>query len=351
MLENADEKVEMKSRSSKERIMKEVIVRGLLVLAIVLVSGELSFAQTATFYDDSFSWDRPVLFHAKIGERSDYEYIKLKNNSSYKIKISIHTHSDLHFVHFVDDAEESGHEITVSLGPNSSYKLKCFVHLTSGSSKVYNDELGLDVSYYNSTGRRVKDDYFEMGFTAYLYKYRSSSSSFTRPSGYDAIKVRNLPARWNIRDLPLKVYSNHRFYGFRDYDDVLQKAINTWNVAGRSIGLNVDFFKLTTSSRSAKIHIDWSGKNVPAGAAGVARPSSMSVGMRPLKYYPNLGSAGETLCQELCHLLGVEHSSYRNDIMNGTAHGHWHNLSEIAITSRDRQMLGWLYSLKRYHAF
>lgn len=337
--------------SCKERNMKEVIVRCVLVSIVVLASFELGFSQTVTFYDDGFNSDRPVLIHAKIGKRSSNEYITLKNKSSNKIKVKIHTHSDLHFVHFIDDYDDSGHEITITLGVNSSYRLKCFVHLTSGNSKVYNDELGLDVSFYNRAGRRVKDEYFEIGFAAYLYKYGSSSMKFTRPSGYDAIMRGNLPARWKISDLPLKVYSNHRSYGFTNYDNVLQKAINTWNVAGRSVGLNVDFFKLTSSYGAATIHIDWSGRLVPPGAMGVAQPSSMRVGMLPLKNYQNLGAAGETLCQELCHLLGVLHSSYPNDMMNGTAHGHWHNLSEIALTSRDRQMLGWLYSRRRFHAF
>lgn len=180
----------------------------------------------------------------------------------------------------------------------------------------------------------------------------NTPTSFTRPVGYDYISVNGLPARWSISDLPLTIYSNHFQYGFSaGYNDVLEKAVNMWNAAGKSIGLNVNFFEVTNSPSNAEIQMDWSGRYVPNGALGVAYPQRNIIGMLPLNRYDNLSAAGETLCQELCHLLGVEHSDVQHDIMNGTAHGHWHDLSQIQITERDRQMLGWLYTRTNYYRF
>jgi hypothetical protein len=329
-------------------------MRKIALLILVVAGCDLGFCQTVTFNADTYNSDKPLSIHGTIGQRSAYSYLSFINKSAYKVKIAIHTHSDFDFVHFVDDKGNTGHKITITLKPYGSYKLKSYAYMPSGTPQVYNDELGMDVLYYNTLGQSVKKAYFEVGFTAYLYE-GNSTTYFTRPTGYNAIMVGNLPARWNISDLPLSIYSNHSSYGYSNYDAVLQKAINVWNAAGKSIGLNVNFFSLTSNYSTADIKMDWSGKVIRESgmrnALGIAVPGRNIVGMWPLKYYSGLGQAGEVLCQELCHLLGLEHSSYRYDIMNGTARGHWHNLSKIQITERDRQMLGWLYTLDKYYAF
>lgn len=84
---------------------------------------------------------------------------------------------------------------------------------------------------------------------------------------------------------------------------------------------------------------------------GTAYPSDGLVGMWPLAHYRGPGLAGETLLQELCHMLGVAHSMVWADIMFEGMHSYNLDLSKLSVTARDRQMLGWLYSQTRYVSF
>lgn len=195
----------------------------------------------------------------------------------------------------------------------------------------------------------------------------SSSSTFYKPSGYSFIGYgyqevnSGSPMRWNKSDFPLVIYSNHASNGYAsDYGKLIQKALDMWNVTGNSIGINTTIFRMTNNRNSADIQMDWSGsvlRNAQLSSAlGVAIPGENRVGMWSLRTYKSkfkmsLGDVGEVLVQELGHLLGPVHSEVRNDIMNGTAHGDFHELSEIKITDRDRQMLGWIYSQNRYSKF
>ena len=333
--------------------LTNIKMKSLIAIIISLIVSHSSFSQTVTFDNNKIYWDDiPLIIYGSIGKKSQYQHLNFVNNTANTVYIWVHTHSDLDFVRFLYDDGNSGSKIKVTLSPYGGYTMMSYVYLRRGNSKIYNDELGLDVSY-NINNRSTGSAYFELDITAYLYKdHRTPSVIYNRPTGYHYIEVNGLPARWNKTDLPLTIYSNHTSFGFAsNYNKVLQKAVNLWNAAGKSIGLKVDFFETANSSWGADIQMDWSGRNVPRGALGVAYPGRNIVGMLPLNYYSGLGQTGEVLCQELCHLLGVEHSDERYDIMNGTAHGHWHDLSEIEITERDRQMLGWLYSLSRFYKF
>ena len=191
---------------------------------------------------------------------------------------------------------------------------------------------------YNSHGHE-----FEGGATKTL--------NTLKPSGYhiwrtDAGQLRRI----DIDNFPLTVFSNHSLFIKSDiFDKAIRRSINVWNEAGRSIGIN-NIFELTSSPYNADFTIDWSGKDLSPNALGIARmtggnPSYIGgiVMKKPATY--NLGQTCEVLCQELGHLLGLEHSDNQNDIMHQSAHKHWHdNLSEVALTDRDRQMLKWLYS-------
>lgn len=324
--------------------MKKVIFS-----AIFFVNAVLSIAQSVTFNTNRYYYDnKPLLMSGNFGEWTNRQYVRFYNQSPYSITIVAHIHHHLTFIYFVDDDNKADHEININIPAGSSYTLNVIAKLSSGDPIVYNDKLGFDVRYQNNATA-----YFELDASAYFYDNSdNTSTSFTRPVGYNYISVNGLPARWSISDLPLTIYSNHTQYGFSsDYNDVLEKAVNMWNAAGKSVGLNVNFFEVINSSSNADIQMDWSGMYVPNGALGVAYPQRNIVGMLPLHRYDHLGAAGETLCQELCHLLGVEHSNVKYDIMNGTAHGHWHDLSQIQMTERDRQMLGWLYTRTNYYRF
>lgn len=310
----------------------------------------------AIFTNNSATWDgKPLTLAGKVGYNTQTRHLSLSNRSRYQAKIHIHTHSDLDFVYFADDHGNQGNQLSVNLPPGSTYKVRVFGYLKSGGENVYNDDLGLDVEYLDQYGRRLMSNYWEYPVSVYFRSSGSGGNSgggFSKPEHYDVITINGLPARWHISDLPLKLYSNHRQYGYSTgYEKVLRRTILVWNNVAESIGLSQGFFELTSSSSNADIQIDWSGQHVERGAMGVAYYTQGLVAMLPMRYYQNEGAAAETLLQELCHMLGPEHSGYSNDIMYGTVHGHSHDLSEVTVTDRDRQMLGWLYSLRNYYPF
>jgi hypothetical protein len=310
----------------------------------------------AIFTNNSATWDgKPLTLAGKVGYNTQTRHLSLSNRSRYQAKIHIHTHSDLDFVYFADDHGNQGNQLSVNLPSGSTYKVRVFGYLKSGGENVYNDDLGLDVEYLDQYGRRLMSNYWEYPVSVYFRSSGSGGNSgggFSKPEHYDVITINGLPARWHISDLPLKLYSNHRQYGYSTgYEKVLRRTILVWNNVAESIGLSQGFFELTSSSSNADIQIDWSGQHVERGAMGVAYYTQGLVAMLPMRYYQNEGAAAETLLQELCHMLGPEHSGYSNDIMFGTVHGHSHDLSEVTVTDRDRQMLGWLYSLRNYYPF
>ncbi|MBX9852486.1 MAG: matrixin family metalloprotease [Cytophagaceae bacterium] len=157
--------------------------------------------------------------------------------------------------------------------------------------------------------------------------------------------------------MPIKVYSNHlEMEVDNSWTEVIKKAINTWNNAGASVGLMNNFFEYTDNASEAGLLFDWSGEGLPANALGVARLTNSNptyiagIIMRP-PGSEDFARTAEVLIQEMGHILGIEHSGYPDDIMNGTAHGHIHeDLDQVEITQRDRQMLRWLYSRENYIA-
>lgn len=332
-------------------------MKALLFIFVLFVPLGPVFAQKIAFYSsDSATWDGKTLsIVGSVGTATSYRYLTLTNNSAYRMQVKVHTHSDWDFIVFTDDQGNTGNKITITLSPNGTYRLRVYGYRASGMNGSYNDELGLDVALLYNNGRTQSSGYFEYPVSAYFKSAKASGSSttgFTKPANYDYIEIDGRPARWNISDLPLKVYSNHGRFGYTaDYDKVVRRALLVWNGVAESIGLSSGFFTLVSSSSQADINMDWSGRYVPRGAMGVAIPDQKIVGMLPLSHYNNESQAAEVLLQEMCHLLGVEHSGVRDDIMYGTVHSHGHELSEVRVTDRDRQMLGWLYSLTRYYSF
>ncbi len=331
-------------------------MKSMAIFFLLLVTGLSVTAQSVTFNADRYHYDnQTLLLEGDFGEWTNSEYVAFINQSGGTVSIRAHIHHHLTFIYFVDSENHADHDISINIPAGGQYTLRVIAKLSSGSPVVYNDQLGFDLTYQNGgTG------YFELKASAYFHSKNSggNTASFSKPSGYGYIgygykeESSGKPMRWDKSDFPLIVYSNHTHFGYSmEYSAVVQKAMNVWNSAGRSIGLNANIFELTDNPNHADIKMDWSGQSVPQGALGVAMPGRNLIGMLPLSRYGGLGAAGETLVQELGHLLGPVHSDIRYDVMNGTAHGHWHDLTEINLTERDRQMLGWIYSQADYYPF
>lgn len=189
---------------------------------------------------------------------------------------------------------------------------------------------------------------------SFLVKRSASwyNAVWPKPDHYEYIQKDSLPVRWDITCFPLKIYSKPVFGNkSKAYYQFICQATSIWNGVAQDIGLGVDFFKPVHDSLEADIRVDWSGRYVPLGAVGIAKLRLRIIGMLPKKQYKNKGEIIEMLLHELCHLLGVKHSKVADDIMFELVHSHEHEPSEVKASTRDRQMLAWLYAVKVYHSF
>lgn len=320
--------------------MKRLILLWVLVLLAARVG-----AQSVTFFPSSLQYDDDaVLLNARYGQWADYGYVTFVNQSGQHIIISGHVHHHLQFLYYVDDNNRADHQVTINLPTGASCRLRITAKLAQGDPLTYNDDLGFDVKYADNGSA-----YFEMRVSTYFYNREVTSDE--RPPGYHFWDLNGVPRRIPAQSLPVKVYSNHTALGVDDdWLETIKKALDTWNNAAVTAGLSNDFFVYTNRSSEAELVIDWSGTGLPSSALGVAKLSNsnpsyiMGVTMRPPGSEEHSRTA-EVLIQEMGHILGLEHSDYRDDLMNGTAHGHIHtDLSQVELTVRDRQMLRWLYT-------
>ncbi len=164
-------------------------------------------------------------------------------------------------------------------------------------------------------------------------------SSTGRPADYDVITASNgLPARLDPSSLPLKIYSNNPAY-----HTAFAEGITLWNGAGIGPVFAV------SSERNADLIVDWSGRGVAAGARAETRmmtrngqfiPTQITV--RPSNL--SMGDLSQVMTHELGHVLGLDHSDNRNDVMYRSEQ----RRGVAQLSQRDRQMLHWLYSQERY---
>ncbi|MFN8607943.1 MAG: matrixin family metalloprotease [Vulcanimicrobiota bacterium] len=150
--------------------------------------------------------------------------------------------------------------------------------------------------------------------------------------------------RFPSEKLPLKVYSP-----LSERRAVVDQSIAMWNESSRK-SLKTDLFSQVTDPAQAQIRVDWTGVNLPVGAAGVTPYTiyynRVKMGEIGVSDRPELKESDlvEVLSHELGHSLGLEHSADSADLMYprhtlNTQHGH-------ALTQRDAWMVSWLYSQK-----
>jgi len=224
-----------------------------------------------------------------------------------------------------------------------------------------------------------------------LEKFRASRSAealqyqVPKPVDFESVGHEDskggMVSRLNIRDLPLRLYSNHRqFKGDATFDAIVDKAVALWNEAGVNAMLSTGFFVRVHSAEFSNINVDWSGratqKIISRKSAGVAQLGysfGLKVGMwTPGDYQASAsfktgrdheGPLLEVLLQELGHIIGLGHSGGeaghapadhvgKNDIMFPRTHRHeggeHQTIGSVRFSDRDFLMLCWLYSQKPY---
>lgn len=161
-------------------------------------------------------------------------------------------------------------------------------------------------------------------------------TSMGRPSGYAYIENHGRPIRLDPRILPLTINA-----GGGQGDQIISRSIQSWNNAG--IG---QVFALTNGQ--ADLTIDWSGSKVSSGARAETRMIRSSTHVVPTDLSVRTsGRSGEQLVRvmthELGHVLGLDHSRDRGDVMYSSEQNASSNL-----TARDVAMARWLYSQSSY---
>lgn len=312
-----------------------------------------AFAQTIDISSQQVQYDqRPLILHSVYGELTTDQSLRLCNRTSKAVFVELYTQVALPFVYFRNQLGDYEQTVRFWLPPRTRFSVPILVYpARRGTPTVYGAQLIVSVRFGNAQ-TALGTLFTLVDLSVYLYDAVKKTRNVVpaKPPGYDVITIDGKPARFDTTDFPLRIYSNHRLVNGQDYETLIRRSLSLWNAVAASMELNRPFFEYVDKPTQADIKIDWSGTDLPSRSLGMARLEqvgtelfTVGIVMRP----PGSTATGETvetLCQELCHLLGVAHSSVADDIMNGTAHAHWHDLAQVHLTERDRQILVWLYA-------
>lgn len=345
----------------------------LLFLAFALSAANAAGQKIEIFANQVNGLEKKLVINGTFGKSTNTSTIPVINRSQQTLRVFARPHVDDDALYFMDKDGKTSLDYSLELKPGMSGVLSVFGFLNKGQARSCSGYLALAVTALKKDGSkgetrtlklpvnlnfkapgsiiaqkpasRIENNRTNEGAGKPKEKMKSG-----KPQRYDVVMYQGLPMRRNLSELPLRIYSDDNNTGdtAAQYAAVVERVVAIWNKVGRESPLNLDFFKIVLKASQADIRLDWTGRHLLPGAQGTAYPSDGLVGMRPLARYQGLGRAGETLLQELCHMLGVAHSEVSDDIMFHRARAYTYSLDKLGVTVRDKQMLIWLYSQQKY---
>jgi len=358
--------------------MKKLLVWFVIAFSITSVTG-----QTLLFYPNEVrGLNKIFTLKGSFGQSTEVKNLWLTNRTRQTLRIYASPHVDGEALYFTNEKTITSRNFSLQLAPGARGALQLFGYLDEGSARTCRGHLALAATPINPDGSKGQTRTVKLPVALTFAAPKSNPaqkpardvvakpacgtvakpnrtaevkpdpSALAKPNRYEAVMHEGLPMRRHLHQLPLQVYSDHARTGDNalQYEMVARSAIEIWNNAGRQNGMTRDFFKIVQKRGQADIRIDWTGTQLLPGAQGTAYPSEGIIGMLPLQRYRDLGLAGKTLLHELCHMLGVAHSELRGDTMYDNVRSLHPELSKLSVSTRDRQMLAWLYKQTRYAA-
>ena len=278
------------------------------------------------------------------GNGSDHASVTIDNQSGGEIKYEIHTHDPLDFIKFHTRDEDDGDvklPITDTAKAGKKHAHEFYVHLKEGTPAIYQDLVHITV--WNAANEKIADTEFDIvaSFTP--------KGGFTkgRPEGYAmwTTPYNGKMMRLDVNDLPIRVYSDDP-----KQQQLVDHAVEVWNEAGQ-LAIKKDFFVVHPKADGADCPIAWKDK-LEGKVLGLAyvRGDAPYMKVEMLRHGADAVEAekvkhAETLIQELGHVLGLDHSRERGDLMFKFGDkARSSKLVYVKITERDYAAVNWLYS-------